>query len=240
MRFLVTLLIPSLFVDKADSEFSFIPRQNLYPCASYSPGVRSQKYSPPPLPSIPLASYHSPFSFDHGIKQNRKTHIGFRGNQARTDDLHRVKRVFHEEDLDQHVLFDTGRRRTRLGIFTKIEKSEPSQDDTDQPLFLRSCAKNLTISEVTGVTSIFPFQFKSSYVFPRPFETPKNGQIPFLRNTYKIRHHKKRIMRLTSLLLSCYNPLAAELPFSSAHRDKMSSKGSRRPTKARKPGSFRK
>ena len=54
-----------------------------------------------------------------------------------------------------------------------------------------SCAKDLTISEVTGVTSIFPFQFKSSYVFPRPFETPKNGQIPFLRNTYKIRHHKK-------------------------------------------------
>nr|GMD99513.1 small subunit ribosomal protein S7 [Ipomoea batatas] len=31
----------------------------------------------------------------------------------------------------------------------------------------------------------------SSYVFPRPFETTKNGQIPFLRNTYKIRHYKK-------------------------------------------------
>ena len=93
--------------------------------------------------------------------------------------------------MAQHVLFDTGRRRTRLGILKKIEKSEPNQDDTDQPLFLRSCAKDLTISEVTGVTSIFPFQFKSSYVFPRPFETPKNGQIPFLRNTYKIRPHKK-------------------------------------------------
>ena len=37
----------------------------------------------------------------------------------------------------------------------------------------------------------FQFPFKSSYVFPRPFETPKNGQIPFLRNTYKIRHYKK-------------------------------------------------
>ena len=36
-----------------------------------------------------------------------------------------------------------------------------------------SCAKDLTISEGTGATSIFPFQFKSSYVFPRPFETPK-------------------------------------------------------------------
>ena len=37
----------------------------------------------------------------------------------------------------------------------------------------------------------FPFPFKSSYVFPRPLVTPKNGQIPFLRNTYKIRHYKK-------------------------------------------------
>ena len=37
----------------------------------------------------------------------------------------------------------------------------------------------------------FPFPFKSSYVFPRPFEAPKNGPIPFLRNTYKIRHSKK-------------------------------------------------
>lgn len=32
-----------------------------------------------------------------------------------------------------HVLFDTGRRS---GILKKIEKSEPSQDDTDQPLLL--------------------------------------------------------------------------------------------------------
>ncbi|KAK3032596.1 hypothetical protein RJ639_037360 [Escallonia herrerae] len=37
----------------------------------------------------------------------------------------------------------------------------------------------------------FPFPFKSSYVFLRSFETPKNGQIPFFRNTYKIRHYKK-------------------------------------------------
>ena len=28
-------------------------------------------------------------------------------------------------------------------------------------------------------------------MFSRPFETPKNGQIPFLRNTYKMRHYKK-------------------------------------------------
>lgn len=92
MRFIVALLIASLFVDKADSELSFIPRHNLYPCASYSPGGCSQKYSHLyPLTSIPRASY--PFSFDHGggASQNRKTHIGFRDNQARTDDFHHVK-----------------------------------------------------------------------------------------------------------------------------------------------------
>ncbi|KAK7295983.1 hypothetical protein VNO77_49583 [Canavalia gladiata] len=136
MRFLVALLIASLFVDKADSEFSFIPRHNLYPCASYSSGVRSQKYSPPPhscQSHEPLI--HSQLSFDHGIKIEKLT-LG-------------------------------------LGI--------------------------IRLELMTSTTS-----------------------------------------RLTSLLLSCYNPLATELPFSSVHRDKMSSKGSRRPTNARKPGSFRK
>uniref|UniRef100_A0A3Q7GS21 Uncharacterized protein n=1 Tax=Solanum lycopersicum TaxID=4081 RepID=A0A3Q7GS21_SOLLC len=78
--------------DKADSKLSFIPRHNLYPCASYSPGVRSQKYSHPcPLTSIPRASY--PFSLNDGRAANptRKTHIGLRDNQARTDDFHHVK-----------------------------------------------------------------------------------------------------------------------------------------------------
>ncbi|KAK9123578.1 hypothetical protein Sjap_013180 [Stephania japonica] len=54
MGFIVALLIASLFVDKAESELSFIPRHNLYPCTSYSPGVCSQKYNHPyPLTSIP-------------------------------------------------------------------------------------------------------------------------------------------------------------------------------------------
>ncbi|TYI30078.1 hypothetical protein ES332_A05G359800v1 [Gossypium tomentosum] len=69
-----TLLTPSLFVDKAGSEFSFIPRYNLYPCASYSPGVHSQKYSHP-----------------YPLTQNRKTNIGFRDDQAQTNDFHQVK-----------------------------------------------------------------------------------------------------------------------------------------------------
>ncbi|KAF6138352.1 hypothetical protein GIB67_030565, partial [Kingdonia uniflora] len=41
-----------------------------------------------------------------------------------------------EEDFAQHVLFDAGRRRTRLGSVKKREEVEPSQDDTDQPLLL--------------------------------------------------------------------------------------------------------
>lgn len=28
----------------------------------------------------------------------------------------KIEQVLHEEDFVQHVLFDTGRRRTRLGI----------------------------------------------------------------------------------------------------------------------------
>ncbi|KAG4169503.1 hypothetical protein ERO13_A12G092444v2, partial [Gossypium hirsutum] len=57
--------LPVRLAYKAGSELSFIPRHNLYPCTSYSPGVLSQKYSHPyPLTSIPRASY--PFLFDHG------------------------------------------------------------------------------------------------------------------------------------------------------------------------------
>uniref|UniRef100_A0A0A0K6M9 Secreted protein n=1 Tax=Cucumis sativus TaxID=3659 RepID=A0A0A0K6M9_CUCSA len=92
MRFIVALLIAFLFVDKANLKLSFIPRHNLYPCASYSPGVRSQKYNHPhPLKSIPRASY--PFSFDHceGASQNRKTHIGFRDKSVA-----RAKPIAHQ------------------------------------------------------------------------------------------------------------------------------------------------
>ncbi|KAK4430956.1 hypothetical protein Salat_0857600 [Sesamum alatum] len=92
MRFIVALHIASLFVDKADSELSFIRRHNLYPCASCSPGVHSQKYSHPcPLKSIPRASYSFSLNHDGVANPNIKTHIGFRDNQARTDDFHRIK-----------------------------------------------------------------------------------------------------------------------------------------------------
>lgn len=90
MRFIVALLIASLFVDKADSELSFIPRPKA--CIHALHISRSQQYSHPyPITSIPQASY--PFSFDRGggASPNRKTPIGFRDNQARTDDFHHVK-----------------------------------------------------------------------------------------------------------------------------------------------------
>ncbi|KAL3010659.1 hypothetical protein AAZX31_07G155700 [Glycine max] len=90
MRFLVALLIASLFVDKADLEFSSIPRHHLYPGASYLTGVRSQKYSPPTPRVIPRASY--PFSIIIRSRHtNRKTYIGFRDNQARINNFHHVK-----------------------------------------------------------------------------------------------------------------------------------------------------
>ncbi|THU42832.1 hypothetical protein C4D60_Mb00t17220 [Musa balbisiana] len=137
----------------------------IHSCITYSflPGVRSQQYSHPyPITSIPQASY--PFSFDHGggASQNRKTYIGFRDNQARTDDFHHVK----------HVLFDTGRRRTRLGIVKKRGEAEPSQDGIDHPFFLRQ--RSYHFRRNWSYIS-FQFPFKSSYVFPHPFfETSKN------------------------------------------------------------------
>lgn len=69
----------------------------------------------------------------------------------------------------------------------KIEKSEPSQEDTDQLLLL--APKILPFPKKLEL-HLFSIQ-EFFYVFPRPFETPKNGQIPFLRNTYKIHHYKK-------------------------------------------------
>ena len=75
-------------------------------------------------------------------------------------------------------------------VFFKIEKSEPSQDDTDQPLLLAPKILPFPKELELHLFSISIQEFLS-YVFPRTFETPKNGQIPFLRNTYKIHHYKK-------------------------------------------------
>ncbi|KAH0854235.1 hypothetical protein HID58_090093, partial [Brassica napus] len=66
---------------------------NLYPCASYSHGVRSQKYSYP----YPSRQSHEPLIHSYSItareqvKIEKLTFIGFRDNQARTDDFHHVK-----------------------------------------------------------------------------------------------------------------------------------------------------
>lgn len=92
MRFIVALLIASLFVDKADSELSFIPRHNLP--ASYSPRVRSQKDSYHP-PTYSPHSIHEPIIIlirERGEPVKiEKSHWFSRDNQARTDDFHHVK-----------------------------------------------------------------------------------------------------------------------------------------------------
>ena len=46
-----------------------------------------------------------------------------------------------------------------------------------------------TDSEGTGVTSLFHSRVLMR--FHAPLRPRKNGKIPFLRNTYKIRHYKK-------------------------------------------------
>ena len=61
----------------------------------------------------------------------------------------KIEQVLHEEDFVQHVLFDTGRRRTRLGIGKKEDKQNQVK------ITPSSCAKDLTISEGTGVEFYF-------------------------------------------------------------------------------------
>lgn len=101
-----------------------------------------------------------------------------------------IEQVLHEEDF------------ALLGMFYSIRvgeepdsvllKKERKQNQVKMvwihPFFLRQRSYHFrrNWSDIS-----FPFPFKSSYVFPRPFETSKNGQIPFLRNPYKIRHYKK-------------------------------------------------
>ncbi|THU42556.1 hypothetical protein C4D60_Mb00t09140 [Musa balbisiana] len=120
--------------------------------------------------------------------------------------------VLHEEDFVQHVLFDTGRRRTRLGIVKKRGEAEPSQDGIDHPFFLRQ--RSYHFRRNWSYIS-FQFPFKSSYVFPHPFfETSKNKMDKFL---FLGIHTRKRIMkymsyrdRICNLLSSC--PAGKDLP----------------------------
>lgn len=181
----------------------------------------------------------------------------------------------------QHVPFDTGRRRTRLGIVKKEGKQNKSRW-YGSPLLL--APKILPFPKWGSLSFQFPFQ--SSYVFPRHFifrgRSQKKEMDKFL---FLGTHTRKRIMvtpplttsfsfmnfivieihdricnllssclagkdlplrkdwfiridmrvqlhciarihvvylkQLTPLLLSWYNPLPAEPPFSSVRRDKM-------------------
>lgn len=204
MRFIVALLIASLFVDKADSELSFIPRHNLYPCASYSPGVRSQKYSHPcPLTSIPRASY--PFSL-RGAKPNRKTHTGFRDNQARTDDFHHVKVTLYRwvislpcphREIELTNPKSKGRETQRHYSWTTWSRSFFSHYYGYEKKILVKIGFNcqLPLSEIgltadsegTVVTSRFHFHSRVLMCFHAPLRPRKMDKFLFLG----IRHSKK-------------------------------------------------
>ncbi|KAJ9545645.1 hypothetical protein OSB04_025352 [Centaurea solstitialis] len=60
----------------------------------------------------------------------------------------------------------------------KIYKSLGYKDLADQKFYVQSIG-----SQIKSHINVTPFPFKSSNVFPRSFETLKNEQIPFLRNT---------------------------------------------------------
>ena len=61
-------------------------------------------------------------------------------------------------------------------LLKKRKEAEPSQDDTIRinPFFLRQRSYHFR-SNWSYIS--FQFPLKSYYVFPRPFETSKNGQI---------------------------------------------------------------
>jgi hypothetical protein len=61
-------------------------------------------------------------------------------------------------------------------LLKKIEETEPSQDDTDQPL----CAKDTTISEGTGVPSLFHFHSRVLMCFHAPLRPRKMDKFLFL------------------------------------------------------------
>ncbi|KAJ7941249.1 30S ribosomal protein S12, chloroplastic [Quillaja saponaria] len=96
---LIILSVPATDhrLDKADRNCLSFQGIILYPCASYSPGVRSQKYSPPtPSTSIPRASYSiSQFSFESRqgstVKIEKKLTLGLGIIRLVTDDFHHVK-----------------------------------------------------------------------------------------------------------------------------------------------------
>lgn len=205
MRFIVALLIASLFVDKADSELSFIRRHNLYPCASYSPGVRSQKYSHPcPLTSIPRASY--PFSLNHGggPNPNRKTHIGVRDNlgiirlelmTSTTSRWHSTAELYpFPAPIEKWNWLILSQRVERLNatILEQLRAGSSFRTITDMKIMVKigfNCQLPLSEigltsdSEGTGVTSLFHLHFHSRVLmcFHAPLRPRKMDKFLFLR-----------------------------------------------------------
>ncbi|RWR98011.1 LOW QUALITY PROTEIN: hypothetical protein CKAN_02749800 [Cinnamomum micranthum f. kanehirae] len=192
---IIALLLPHQLANQTQAP----PRADSSFCSSaYGPGVRSQQYSHPyPLTSIPRASY--PFSFDHGggASQNRKTHIALGLGIIRLELMTSTTSRFYRKKILFSMFYSILVGEEPDSVLLKKERKQ-NQVKTIRinPFFLRQ--RSYHFRRNWSYIS-FQFPFKSSYVFPRPFETSKKGQIPFLR--------------LTSLLLSWYNPLPAEPPF---------------------------
>lgn len=88
-------------------------------------------------------------------------------------------------------------------LLKKIEEAEPSQDDMDQPPF---CAEDLTISEGTGVPSLFHFHSSVLMCFHAPLRPRKMDKSPFL-GTHTGFVTTKRIMVTPPFTTSFMNSL---------------------------------
>jgi hypothetical protein len=112
--------------------------------------------------------------------------------------------------LSMFYLFDTGRRRTRLGILTKIEEAEPSQDDTDQPLLL--APKILPLPKELELHPLSHFHFHSRVLmcFHAPLRPRKVDKFLFL-GTHTRFVTTKRIMVTPPLTTSFMNFIVIEI-----------------------------
>ena len=85
-------------------------------------------------------------------------------------------------------------------VFFKIEKSEPSQDDTDQPLLL--APKILPFPKELEL-HLFSISIQEFLCVSTPLWDPEKWTNFFLRNTYKIHDYKKRNGNPTEFVI-CY------------------------------------
>ncbi|KAJ9535423.1 LOW QUALITY PROTEIN: hypothetical protein OSB04_un001449 [Centaurea solstitialis] len=158
----------SFLVHKADSELSFIPRPNLYPCASYLPGVRSQNIAIP----APSRQSHEPLSISFN-------HAGQRVEKLNDTILEQLGAglLFLSLSLSEIGLTTDSSHSTWFHKTTRFSRSksssvfysirvgeEPDPRKQNQVKMIRInpffCAKDLTISEGTEF-HLFSISIKS-------------------------------------------------------------------------------